>query len=288
MHKWPLAYAKCNGRSLKAIPLRDHLKLTASLSTCLLAERFKQLRGILNRDLIKLRDVVDLEELVYMIGLLHDLGKASIQYYEVFAKQVKSSQSLVELRFHGHEHIISCLIETLTLLEREDEVFIAVCDLLAKVISRHHSAMEERHPLRFTPRPDFMKIVNGMCNNIVTNFIEKELLGVCNEKNYKLCTRILKSLIRHIENKHLCEQTTWFECKRGIQSFSLSVLTSSFNDQGLRGVYKLVSALTGILIISDNLAADYEGRASDEGSSRLYVAHWKRELSDYLKKCLRD
>jgi len=44
MHKWPLAYAKCNGRSLKAIPLRDHLKLTASLSTCLLAERFRQLR----------------------------------------------------------------------------------------------------------------------------------------------------------------------------------------------------------------------------------------------------
>jgi hypothetical protein len=34
--------------------------------------------------------------------------------------------------------------------------------------------------------------------------------------------------------------------------------------------------------------ADYEGRASDKGSSRLYVAYWEGELSDYLKKYLRD
>lgn len=286
--KWPLAYAKCNGILLKAIPLREHLELTASLSTCLFRERFRVLRSILSGELIKLRDIIDLEELVYTIGLLHDLGKASTRYYEVFAKHVKSSRSTIELRFYGHEHITSCLIEMAILFEREDEMFIAACDLLSKVISRHHSAMEERHPLSFSPRFNFTEIVSGMCNSSVISFIERELLTTCNKKSYNLCTRVLRALTRYIENKWLCEQTTWFKCKRGIQGFSISGLSTSLSERSLRDVYRLVSTLTGMLIIADNLVADYEERSSDEGSSRLYVVHWKRELSNYLEKCLRD
>jgi hypothetical protein len=34
-----------------------------------------------------------------------------------------------------------------------------------------------------------------------------------------------------------------------------------------------MKTITGILIVLNNLLADYEGRASDKGRSRLYVAY---------------
>ncbi len=147
--------------------------------------------------------------------------------------------------------------------------------------------MEERHPLRFSPRHYFTEIIFGMCTSNVISFIERDLLAICSKRSYSLCTRVLEALIKYLRNKELCEHTTWFECKRGIQSFSVSGLSIGFSERDVRGVYRLVSTLTGILIVADNLAANYEERSSDEGSSRLFVLHWERELSSYLDKCLK-
>jgi len=291
-NKWPLAYAKCDGRLLKSVPLRDHLMLTASLSTCLYKTRFKTFTNNLRGELGKFIKNIDLEDFIYTIGFLHDLGKASIHYYEAFAKKWKDHGFVEELTFPHHEHVVSAILEMIAYREEEDEIFKAECDLMAKVISRHHSAMENRHPLRLmqpSPSLKISEIVFRLCNESLISFIEKDLLPICETRVNDLCSHTLKdiiTLIRRTTNGEIHVDDVQTIYKRSIQSFSISGLGASLDVSVLRDAYKLVSTLTGLLIIADNLVAEHEGRSSDEETSRLYVDHWKRELGDYINECL--
>jgi len=291
-NKWPLAYAKCDGKLLKSVPLRDHLVSTASLSTCLYKSRFKTFTNNLRGELGKFVKNVDFEDLIYTIGVLHDLGKASMYYYEVFAKRWKDHGFVEELTFPYHEHVVSAILEIIAYREVEDEIFKAECDLMAKVISRHHSAMEKRHPLRLIQplsSPRISEIVFGLCDENLISFIEKDLLSICETRSNDLCSHTLKeliTLIRRTINGEIRVDDAQTIYKRSIQSFSISGLGASLDVSVLRDAYKLVSTLTGLLIIADNLVAEHEGRSSDEETSRLYVDHWKRELGDYISECL--
>jgi CRISPR-associated endonuclease Cas3-HD len=291
-NKWPLAYAKCDGKLLKDVSLRDHLMLTASLSTCLYKTRFKTSTSNLRGELGKFVKNIDLEDFIYTIGFLHDLGKASMYYYETFIKRWKNYGFVEELTFPYHEHVVSAILEMIAYREEEDEIFKAECDLMAKVISRHHSAMEDRHPLRFIQRSPCLKtseIVLGFCDESLISFIEKDLFPICKTRDNELCSHTLKdiiTLIRRTINGEIHVDDVQTIYKRSIQSFSISGLGASLDVSVLRDAYKLVSTLTGLLIIADNLVAEHEGRSSDEETSRLYVNHWKNELGYYMNKCL--
>jgi hypothetical protein len=50
-------------------------------------------------------------------------------------------------------------------------------------------------------------------------------------------------------------------------------------------LHRLVTSITGALIVADNLVADYERRTSGDEVGRLYVEYWKIELADELEQC---
>jgi len=289
-NSWPLAYAECSGGILTGrVRLIDHLVLTACLQNCLLSDRLN-VEIILSRDLGKLLEEVNFEDLHYTIGLLHDLGKASLYYLDSFistlTKQFKANEvKPIELKFPEHEHVISLLLEKLALLEHR-EVFKALYDLIAKIISRHHTAMPGRHPNIASKRIKekhaliaFIKTMQNMCNNSVIKFVEG-LLSFCEKR--VLCTYVLKALVENLHREKFCIADLYYF--NALQSFEVAGLGKSMV---LKKVYILVTILTGSLMIADNIAAEFERRSSDEGGSRLYVEYWKRELGNRLYDCLK-
>lgn len=285
---WPLAYAEYHVGELRGVvPIKKHLEATACLMNCVLKERLNvviALRGPLG----KLLKGIDVEDLFYTIGLLHDLGKASAYYLEGFINKLTiHSDKVHKLSFPSHEYVISVILENLVKKEREEKLK-AVLDLLAKTISRHHTAMINRHPARINRYGMNVQVIEralaGVCYEGFITFIGRELIPLCKQNNYNICNYVLENLLANIKNVKPCSTKLEIYHFNALQSFEVAGLGRSI---GMDESYKFVVIASGALIIADNIAAEYEGRHSDEGGSRLYTEHWKRELSDNLRYCLK-
>ncbi len=289
---WPVAYARCVRDKLeKVVPLSSHLALTACIQRCIARRRFMlqgsglkvTLRGGLER-LVRELGEEKVEELPYVAGLLHDLGKASTYYLTRYSRE--------EVTFPGHEHVIALLLEYMASKE-ESEGYIAAYDLLAKTISRHHAAMDKRHPNKFFSGSGSIsyisKVLRGMLHH--TSFINN-LARYCGSRD-SLCYYTLNSISRSLNEI----SRTWGEdtpsnillYANPIKIFGLSGLASASE----LTVYAFTTVLTGTLIVADNISAEFcEERGSDDGASSTYVTYWKWELGlrgdEGFKNLLRD
>lgn len=275
---WPIGYARYD---ITIIQLERHLESTAYLAVQLFKNRFGALTKALTKEFVEeFIEKSNMEDIVFAVGLLHDLGKASLYYYENFIKHPGR-----EVSFQGHEHVISCILEKIA-TDKQDKLFKAQCDLIAKIISRHHSAMEKRHPIKFDPPGYFSEAISEMCNEKVTGFIKEKLIPISKKHGYDFTRKVLESLLGYLQNKEFCKEITWFKYSRSIQSFQLSGLGIDSSDKRIYDVYKITSILTGILIIADNLVATWERRNTDDKAGPLYVRYWQRELKYKLDSFL--
>lgn len=290
---WPVAYARCvEDRLENVVPLSKHLALTACIQQCIARRRFMLhgdgLRVILRRGFERLVEELGeekVEELPYVAGLLHDLGKASVYYLRRLRE---------ESRFPGHEHVVALLLEYAALRE-EREGYVAMYDLLAKTISRHHAAMERRHPNRFflsSKSSSYVdRILYGMYQYI--SFIDN-LVRYCRGKDtlcYHILNNISTSLNDIVEMKSRGTSLNILSFSNPLRSFKLSGIAGVSEP----AVYTLTTVLTGTLIVADNISAEFcEERGSDDGASSTYVTYWKWELGlrgdegfkNLLRNCL--
>jgi len=278
--EWPLAFAECDVKKPEKSPkvsLRDHLVRVADLTKLIIEERFtlRVLHGLLP----ELFAGIDALNLAYVIGLLHDLGKASKYYIESFTGKAGS-----RLGFPYHELSIPLhMFHAAQSSSELDEQSLAAIHIVAKVISRHHSAMPGRHPLELGGVPDLLRrSVEGLCDERVAKFVD-ELRKSCNSS---FCNLIMEVLTRHLYSE---------ECRKVHTYISIYTLKELAGFKGLWGlprvneyaVYRVVAVLTGVLIVADNVVASYEGRESDDKITRLYVKYWTQELSRVLDRWLK-
>jgi len=283
---WPLAYGECvEGRLVGDVELKNHLELTASLVRRLVETRFPlcTIRNILP-EVFKRVDPVDF---AYTIGLLHDIGKASTYYLENYIKSLKrpKGEFIEKISFPYHEFALALMmLHTIDVHATElDEASLAGMDLCARIISRHHSAMPDRHPLEFDFRysnaPGVLReALKNMCRSEVANFVGK-LRDLCND--LELCRRALSVLETHLRDDKNC-----LELSRAF-SVPFSKLKGFSSVSGMPrldelAVYRLIVVYTGLLIVGDNVAASRENRISDDESTPIFVKHWLRELSGIL------
>jgi CRISPR/Cas system-associated endonuclease Cas3-HD len=230
---------------------------------------------------------VDPVDFAYTIGLLHDVGKASTYYLERYKALLEGSrEELVEkLSFPYHEVVLALIV--LHAAEARgaelDETSLAAIDLGAKAISRHHSAMPDRHPLECDLRSsktsrDLREALKNMCKSEVVNLVDR-LKDSCND--LELCSEVLSVLEAHLRDIKNCLELS--------RSFSVpfNKLVEFRSVSGMPrldalAVYRVVVVYTGALIVADNIAAFREGRESDERGTPLFVKHWVRELSGVL------
>jgi CRISPR-associated endonuclease Cas3-HD len=301
--EWPLAYAKCSKGSIDTrVKLLDHNVLTGMLIQQVLKDRIKVLeRSVLNVLPLQEFSQLDMIEIGYIVGLIHDLGKASPYYLE--RNFSRYNEDKFELSFLGHEHVIALILSQLAINE-VDIKFKLIYDLLAKIISRHHSAMPTRHPLTLWSSPtsgvaverryvgkgleiirgEIGKAVLDMYNASVVNYIINDLSKLCGTE---VCKKIVNDLTEELMNQHIRNNFERIigDLARRLTSFKVLGLgkVDKISEEKIElMIYKLVSTLSGFLIVADNLAAQLEGRSSDDKSSKLYVEYWMRELKDKL------
>jgi CRISPR/Cas system-associated endonuclease Cas3-HD len=283
---WPLAYGKCIGGSLVGgVKLEKHLELTAILVKHLVETRFPPytIRDVLP-EVFKYIDPIDF---AYTIGLLHDVGKASMYYLEHYVESLKRSKGEIgeKISFPYHEFALALImLHAIDMHATElDEASLVGMDLSARIISRHHSAMPDRHPLEYDPRSCrtsgvLKEVLKSMCRSEVANFVGK-LRDLCN--NLELCRRALSVLETHLRDDKNC-----LELSRAF-SVPFSKLKGFRSVSGMPrldelAVYRLIVVYTGLLIVGDNIAASRENRISDDESTPIFVKHWLRELSGIL------
>jgi CRISPR-associated endonuclease Cas3-HD len=284
---WPLAYGKCEeGRLVVNVKLEEHSKLTASIMKRLVETRFSP--SVIRNILPEVFRRVDPVDFAYTIGLLHDIGKASTYYLERYVSTLleRSREELdKKLSFPYHEVVLALIMLHATEARGAElnETSLAAIDLGAKVVSRHHSAMPDRHPLECDLRScktsrDLREALKNMCKSEVVNLVDR-LRDSCND--LELCSEVLSVLDMHLRDVKNCLELS--------RSFSIpfNKLVEFRSVSGMPrldalAVYRLVVVYTGALIVADNIAAFREGRESDERGTPLFVKHWVRELSGVL------
>ena len=284
---WPLAYGVCKeGRLASSVELEKHSKLTASIMKRLVETRFSP--SVIRNILPEVFRRVDPVDFAYTIGLLHDVGKASTYYLERYVSTLLEGprEELVEkLSFPYHEVVLALIMLHATEARGAelDETSLAAIDLGAKVVSRHHSAMPDRHPLECDLRSyrtsrDLREALKNMCKSEVVNLVDR-LKDSCND--LELCSEVLSVLEAHLRDVKNCLELS--------RSFSVpfNKLVEFRSVSGMPrldalAVYRVVVVYTGALIVADNIAAFREGRESDERGTPLFVKHWIRELIGVL------
>ena len=257
INNWPPAYYEASGRG---VPLPNHASLTSKIALMAFEDRFKVLENILCKAGIK----VDVEGLVEAISLLHDVGKASKYYYCKPLRHTKMS-------FKLHEYVPSLLLAYKA--HESDNVFEKqVLKLVGKVISRHHTAMRERHPQNLGQQ-DLGEIVK-----ILKEFLEnRDLVLKLLSELRKSCTRgnTCQSIIDNFAN-YLKNLDSVGKAFSDVQS--VNIYRRMLANIGNIHEYKAVAGLTGVLIVADNVAASCEGRVSDDEKTPSYTSYWIREL----------
>lgn len=259
----PLAYLEVSNGKPYYEPLLDHLAQTSIEIEALFSNRLRVLEN-------KTRNTFnwssgELLELARVIGLLHDIGKASRKYIEEFQRKLTMQKS--KLTFQQHEIVAGILVYHLS-SNVEDFNARRKARLAARVIARHHAAMEGRHPVK----------VSGYCKN---EFLREALKGIdysvieqvkamC--RGHELCEIISKKPDSNIiEGANLCNDFV----KDLARTSDVPEVTARVHD------FILLNALTGMLIVADNLVAyrNRRSRSATDDSTPLYIKHWLCELA---------
>lgn len=298
---WPLAYADLSKGIY--VDLKDHLVRTAHAVVRLFANRIRYLSWVCKH----LEDLLGpVEALAFLVGLLHDLGKASTYYLNNYLGR-SSKDRLPKITFGLHEHIASLLLSSIgyKVLDSTSTYDIDVlkvsraCIVLARVIARHHAAMPNRHPRVLLDREgqcvkELTQAVEGICSHKVYDLLEK--LGNECERLYSkhssgFCKKLVVNVKEHLKN--ICED----ECRmdpycwkkylvnyKALTGFKLQDYQNLLYDS-----YRLTISLAGFLIVADNLVASYcENRASDDRATPAFIEDWRRELQVKLDELKRD
>lgn len=259
---WPLAYP--------GIPLEKHLILVTEVALELFNEDLIILSRRLRRGSLAFQDL-NLRSLLTASTLLHDVGKASNYYRELERRTGR-------LSFYMHEIAWSLIMYSIArrMLENGLVHMYDYVELIAKVVSRHHAAMECRHPVDLTRDycsqrlEDVRKVIEGLSVDLVIEVlgrlrrmaasfeVPKDLWGVLTDRS------TLREVIE--------------EAKRNLR-YDVVSLASIHDD------YVVVASLSGMLVVSDIVTASFfECRTSDDGLAPAYALHWRSEL---FKKLLR-
>jgi CRISPR-associated endonuclease Cas3-HD len=261
----PLAYLEVSDDKPDYEPLLDHLAQTSTEIEVLFSNRLRVLEE-------KTRSTFNWErgellEFAKAIGLLHDIGKASRKYIEEFQKKLALQEQ--KLTFPQHEIVAGILIYHLS-SNIEDSNHRRRARLAARVIARHHAAMESRHPVKVRDRckKEFLREV---LEKIDYSVIE-QVRTVC--RGHELCEILSKKPeSRVVREGNFCTDFVT----------ELARISDMRETAGRVHDFILLNALTGMLVVADNLVA-YRNRerskSTTDGSTPLYVKHWLCELAD--------
>lgn len=292
---WPLAYGECVENDLIYVDLERHSASTAALLMYLFSDRLRFLGEAYK---YYEHQVGPLRDIAYTAGLLHDFGKSSTYYLERWFNE--RSKRKDKITFPYHEHVISLVILQVAYSSgAESTEEINAYKVVSRVIARHHSAINERHPYQLLsqmiagsrPFPyrhrsgaeeEIKKALEKLCNPKVLEFAENLAEKHCNGKFCKsLVMKIVDVLKEDCESRRV---VTYVVHIKDEATFKLHDLGEEF----LYDSYKITSSLAGFLIVTDNIVSSYcEKRLSDDETAPAYVETWKRELYPKIARLLR-
>lgn len=275
---WPLAYAEWdprNKRILVKTGLLEHsrgvgeiLGWDGTYAIELRNEMIKRRLAVLeNRSKEIYRwDKGEIYDFAYTVGLYHDLGKSS-KYY-VGACDCEENRCYSTYRLH---EMVSAIL-VIRVLEapfyKYEDAYERRAKLLAMVVARHHAAMHTRHPRRIKEERERELIFNAI------NMIDAEVInnilrdGRCSK--YWFCRETRELVKRSIEEK------TKVDVPKALENLG-NFERHSYID------YILISSLTGLLIVADNIVARRERSDENDPYKRPYIEYWIRELDIEIK-----
>ncbi|AFL66904.1 CRISPR-associated endonuclease Cas3'' [Desulfurococcus amylolyticus] len=261
--EWPLAYYEVKAGNVVKVSLQKHLVSTSRIALSVFGGRIKALDYLVSSSRMLSRYVESIRGVVEATALLHDIGKAS-KFYCRGVKQDKVS-------FELHEYIPAVLLADIA-VNSSDEQVKAVLKLAARAISRHHTPIRNRHP-------SFLPEDKGKIDRLVKAlkvFLDDrdEVSGMLSEleklcSTGELCSFIVGGLRDHISRIN----------SDRIIEIKFNTLESTTNSDEDFTDYKILVGLTGMLMVADNIAANCEGRVSDDKHTPSYVTYWLRELN---------
>lgn len=262
---WPLAYYEVRAGNVVKVPLQKHLVLTSRVALNVFGKRIKALDHLISSSRLS-RYIESIRGVVEATALLHDTGKAS-KFYCGGVKKEKVS-------FELHEYIPAVLLADIA-LDNNDERVKVVLKLVARAISRHHTSIMNRHPafLHEGKVDKLAKALNVFLDdrdeiNDMLSTLEK----LCSTG--EPCSFIVRSLRDHINR---IDSGRIMETAKLGGLFNTLESTIDFNEDFME--YKVLAGLTGMLMVADNIAANCEGRVSDDMHTPSYVTYWLRELN---------
>lgn len=252
---WPVAYP--------GVPLAKHLTLVARASQSLFTEDLTVLR--------RRYSVIDLEAVLTGAALLHDVGKASYYYKE-------KMKSPGRISFYLHEAVWSLVVYSVArraIDETRDERTFNYLDLVARVIARHHAAMECRHPIdlvRHCRKEVYIlrEVLKGLDADTVAGLLAG-LDGVASGLGVPAAAWGL------LKDRDLLKEASNMAVKYAERDIvSLASTTSSPPPVG---------PIVGMLIVADVMVASFlECRTSDDRMAPAYALHWRSELAGRLPR----
>jgi len=249
----------------KYVTLQEHAINTYRIGKCLFGESVELLTRAL-------RDFgVDIKRVYEYALLLHDMGKA-LTLYQNHARKINHG---VELGFPLHEHVGAILLTAC--YNRSSSEYRFEYKYVAKVISRHHAAMNCRSPYELSQnhcRKSRALLRDILLKNIVNS--GKNIIAFLNElRKMKLVEKYLVEDLSEALNKA-------DEIPREFTSYLKMI--STLDKQ--RHENRVVFTLAGYLVVSDILAASLiENRSGSSGLERAYVRYWVSELREKLEAC---
>ena len=250
---WPLAYV---GDGIEE-PLPDHLLRTACLTSCLFKGNAEVLLKRWGRKW-------DSEQILWLLGFLHDIGKISNAYRE----GCRSGR----VSFSLHEYVSSLIVYKSgdILLERDVDLGDQL-KVLANAIVRHHSAMIDRDPVSILRSSILGKVASSISK--VLGSIEEGVLE-----------SILVEGLKEVRHESLL-RNSMLQALRELKQLPHTRLGQLMSNFRVKGELWLVSGLTGFLVVADNIVANSARRIGDDGFTPIYISLWIRELKDKLSRC---
>jgi len=287
---WPVAYAEADGDKIVVSGLGEHLKRVACLNKCLFNNRVSavlarlELMGCRNYTIIASRS--EAGDLLYVTGLLHDLGKASSFYLS------GTSDADCKISFHNHEHVGAVVI----LLAGRQENLEAYyrTKLVASIIARHHSAMEGRHPWMLGKKTGGNSDIDRIARAVtelrrdedtrlkLSNMLKDELSAVASAEWKKLLDAIINELLHPGSSIEVNTEVV----KDLVNEYKFDKEVGNIDMDCWRGFLALLKSASGALIASDILEAS-ASRGGYGGFGRAYVDYWLKELR-HKAECFRE
>lgn len=256
---WPIAFAELvKPNCLIISSLFDHSIHTADLYSSLFKSRLKVLEEKTKQ--LYTWERGELLDFSRAVGAFHDVGKASSYYMEAMCR---GSKPVVSFRHHEY---IAALIALASMSTVEDRSLQLKMDLLAQVILRHHSAM------KFREENINVRSLIEITSKIKDEYFEA-MKRICGSHPLCMVLPDIKKVSKILNEKEFIVR------KMKIQQGEVINLTNS--ERALKYIrHVAIQALTGFLVVADNLAAICERTIiGDIGESvRPHVRHWLREL----------